>query len=66
MKIVGDITMIVPVKTLPNGDKFIEFPDELLAELGWKEGDELEWEKRDDGSFSISKVNQLEISQKKR
>jgi bifunctional DNA-binding transcriptional regulator/antitoxin component of YhaV-PrlF toxin-antitoxin module len=54
--------MKVAVKTLPDGDKFIEFPDELLAELGWKEGDVLMWDKIDDGSVTIKRVNSLGVS----
>ena len=26
------------------GDLILTSPDELLAEMGWSEGDELEWE----------------------
>ena len=32
------------------------FPDELVDQLGWKEGDELFFRELDDGSFSISTV----------
>lgn len=55
--------MKAAVQTLPNGDKFIEFPDELLEELGWKEGEVLKWDKSDDGSVTIKKVNPLGVSQ---
>jgi hypothetical protein len=37
------------------GEPFIELPQRLLTQLGWKEGDELMWEERPDGSWSIVK-----------
>ncbi|MFS1873328.1 AbrB/MazE/SpoVT family DNA-binding domain-containing protein [Enterovibrio norvegicus] len=48
-------TMRVPVKTDNAGERFFEIPNELLEELGWQEGDELEWDKNDDGSYTLSK-----------
>jgi len=36
-------------------DGVITFPDELMKELGWKEGDVLEWIDNQDGSFSLVK-----------
>jgi bifunctional DNA-binding transcriptional regulator/antitoxin component of YhaV-PrlF toxin-antitoxin module len=35
---------------------FIEFPDELVDELGWKEGDILNWDLKGDG-IVLSKVH---------
>ena len=32
----------------------INFPDELLNQLGWKEGDVVEWVDNEDGSLTIS------------
>jgi hypothetical protein len=43
------------VKEAPDGDKYIEFNDEILAETGWKEGDVLEWHDQGDGSFKLEK-----------
>ena len=37
------------------GEKFIEFPQEAIADLGWKEGDTVEWIDNGDGSWSIKK-----------
>ena len=37
-------------------DLYITFPDEVLKEVGWKEGDSIKWEQQDDGSFILSKV----------
>jgi len=33
----------------------LTFPDELMEELGWKEGDMIEWIPNDDGSFTLMK-----------
>ena len=39
------IKYTVRVEQDPNtGDLILPIPDELLAEVGWGEGDELEWE----------------------
>lgn len=37
------------------GDAIIEFPDDLLAEVGWKEGDVLKWTVQDDGTCILTK-----------
>lgn len=47
---------IVKVEQDPNtGDLILPIPDELLAEMGWNEGDELIWEEtmmcEDDGEY---------------
>ncbi len=51
------------IKTINNGDKFIELPDELMAEMGWKEGDDIQWTSSSDGSIHLTKVNKLGVSQ---
>ena len=43
------------VEICDNGDAIIELPPELLEEMGWKEGDTLEWKNRGDGSWSLEK-----------
>jgi len=40
-----------------NGDLFISFPDEVIEELGWEEGDILEW-KLKGGGIVLSKLNE--------
>lgn len=37
------------------GELFIEFPDEMMAEVGWKTGDILDWKDNKDGSWSLTK-----------
>lgn len=36
-------------------DGALTFPDEMMKELGWKEGDILEWIDNKDGSWSLIK-----------
>lgn len=40
------------------GELILPFNDEMLQELGWKEGDVLEWIDNKDGSWSLVKKNQ--------
>ena len=48
-------TYRVTVQEDEEGYAFIELPPELLTQLGWIEGDELEWDEtelwEDDGEF---------------
>ena len=44
------------VKETSDGDKYIEFNDDIIAETGWKEGDVLEWDVRGSGII-LTKVN---------
>lgn len=37
------------------GDYYLEFPPELLNQLGWDFGDTLIWKDNEDGSFSLEK-----------
>ena len=45
------------VKQHEDGDCFIEFPDEVLAEVGWVEGDVLKWIDNGNGSWSLKKLD---------
>ena len=45
----------IPVQENEQGEQFIEFPDEVLKETGWKEGDTIEWIDNHDGSFTLKK-----------
>ena len=38
-----------------NGDAILEFPDDLMLEAGWKEGDTLDWIDNKDGSYTLKK-----------
>lgn len=37
------------------GEAILQFPPEMLEQVGWKEGDTLEWTDRGDGSWSLEK-----------
>lgn len=37
------------------GDLILPFPEDLLKETGWREGDTLTWTDRGDGSWSLEK-----------
>lgn len=37
------------------GDQILEFPDDLMASAGWKEGDVLEWIDNKNGSWTLRK-----------
>ena len=43
------------VLTDKDGEFFIEFSDEFLREIGWKEGDTIEWIDNHDGSFTLKR-----------
>ena len=45
----------IPVQENEQGEQFIEFPDEVLKETGWKDGDSIEWIDNHDGSFTLKK-----------
>lgn len=45
----------IPVKTLDNGDQFIEIPERMIKQLNWKEGDEILWTSNSDGTFNLTK-----------
>ena len=45
----------IPVQENEQGEQFIEFPDEVLKETGWKEGDCIEWVDNHDGSWTMKK-----------
>ena len=38
-----------------SGDLFIALPQELLENVGWKEGDTIEWTQDNNGSWILSK-----------
>lgn len=50
------MTYVVEVQEDENGDQFIVLPDEVIEDLGWLEGDLLNWDVRGEG-IVLSKVN---------
>ena len=54
-------TWTLEVKEDPeNGDCILEFPDDLMEEAGWKEGDELDWIDNKNGSYTLKKKEPTE------
>ena len=49
------------VQESPTGDQFIEFPPEALEEVGWKEGDQIEWSDNGDGSWTLTKKEEEKV-----
>jgi hypothetical protein len=52
---------VLPVQEIENGDTmeteyFINLPDDLLEQAGWKENDELNWVDNQDGTFTLTKT----------
>ena len=39
------------------GDLVLPFSDEMLAEVGWQEGDTIKWIDNKDGSWSLVKAS---------
>ena len=52
----GQMSYILEVQEDENGDAYITLPDEIIEELGWDEGDVLEWDVRGSGII-LTKVN---------
>ena len=40
------------------GELFVELPDRLLKQLGWEEGDDLEWIEEPNGNWTIKKISE--------
>jgi hypothetical protein len=38
------------------GECILPFPEDLLEQAGWKEGDTLEWKEASDGAWTLTKV----------
>lgn len=45
------------VEICDNGDAILELPDDLLTEMGWKEGDTLDISEKD-GKIIIKKIDE--------
>lgn len=46
---------VIEVKELPDGDQYIELPEDMIKPLGWKEGDDIEWKDNKDGTHTLTK-----------
>ena len=52
------MSYILEVQEDENGDQYIVFPEEITEELGWYEGDILEWNVKGNGMV-LSKLNDV-------
>lgn len=50
------MTWTIPVEQSEDGELFITFPEDLMEETGWQEGDDLEWIDNLDGSWSLQRI----------
>jgi antitoxin component of MazEF toxin-antitoxin module len=50
----------VEVQENDDGELFVEFPDSVMEEVGWKEGDTIKWTDNNDGSFTLKKTEETE------
>ena len=51
------------VQKLEDGDQYLEFPKELMEEVGWEEGDTLKRIDNGDGSWTLKKLDDTDISE---
>jgi len=49
---------VLEVQEGDDGEVFVQFPDELLEEAGWREGDYLEYSEDIDGTIMLKKVDE--------
>lgn len=48
----------IPIESDENDDLLLKLPDDLLDELGWQEGDILEWSEDIDGTLLLKRVDE--------
>ena len=48
---------ILEIQENEDGELYIELPDEVVEELGWKEGDILSWDLKGEGVI-LSRLNE--------
>ena len=48
-------TFTLEVQHTDEGEAYIQFPEETMAGLGWKEGDTVIWADNEDGSYTLTK-----------
>jgi len=49
---------VLPVEVDDHGECFLTLPDEMLDEMGWGEGTELEWSEDEYGTVMLKKVDE--------
>lgn len=48
----------IPIESDENDDLYLPLPDDLLDDLGWQEGDILEWSEDIDGTLLLKRVDE--------
>lgn len=43
-------------------EHYLEFPDNLMEQVGWKVGDTVLWSQNEDGSWILTKKGQVETT----
>ncbi len=56
----NDLSRENPFTLTVDDDGILNLPDDVMEDLGWKEGDELVWEDQGDGSFTLKKYEQTD------
>jgi len=49
------MAQVIEVQQDEEGDLFIEFPPDMLEQVGWREGDVITWTQGENGSWVLSK-----------
>lgn len=57
-------TYTLPIQTDENNEPFIVFPEDEMVRLGWKEGDILDWKDNKDGSWTLTKKENMDFVEK--
>lgn len=52
------MSYVLEVQENSDGDQYIVLPDEVIEDLGWQEGDLLNWDVRSNGII-LNKVNDI-------
>ena len=47
--------LLTPEEDPETGELVITFPPDALEEMGWKKGDVINWDQKEDGSIILSK-----------
>jgi hypothetical protein len=51
---------IVLEEDTETGELVLPFTPEILEELGWKEGDSIRWKNNKDGSWTLTKIENID------
>jgi len=46
----------LPIERDTDGELMLTFPDDLMESMGWSEGDVIEWNENEDGTWTLRKL----------